>query len=77
VAGRDGILTMKDGILRFATSSGDETSRGEDVTAPYLLALRDVFDHWRRGAPPPIGVQDLVPAVRLIDAAYERAGGLR
>jgi len=36
--------------------------------------VRDALDHWRNGAPPPIGVHDCARAVRLIDAAYARAG---
>src|SRR6185503_1902093 len=66
LAGRDAILTMKDGIMNLATAEGDETLAGADVTAPYVLAVRDALDHWRRGAPPPISVHDLVRAVRLI-----------
>ena len=74
IAGRDAILTMKDGIMKLATADGDETFPGTDVTAPYYTALRDALDHWRRGAPPPISVHDCAQAVRLIDQAYERAG---
>jgi len=73
IAGRDGILTMKDGVLKLATSGGDETLPGTDVTAPYFTTLRDALDHWQRGAPPPIGVNDCLRAVRLIDQAYARA----
>jgi predicted dehydrogenase len=76
IAGRDAILTMKDGVLKLSTAEGDETFPGSDVTAPYFLTVRDALDHWRRGAPPPISVQDCARAVRLIDQAYERAGGL-
>ncbi len=75
IAGRDAILTMKDGILKLATSEGDETFRGEEITQPYRVALADALDRWRQGAPPPISVHDLLKAVRLIDAAYARAGG--
>jgi predicted dehydrogenase len=73
IAGRDAILTMKDGIMKLATATGDETFPGTDVTGPYFVAVRDALDHWQRGAPPPIGVQDCLRAVRLIDQAYERA----
>jgi predicted dehydrogenase len=75
IAGRDAILTMKDGILKLATSEGDETLAGADITAPYFVAVRDALDHWRRGAPPPISVHDLLPAVRLIDQAYQQVLG--
>jgi predicted dehydrogenase len=73
IAGRDGILTMKDGILKLATAAGDEIFPGTDLTAPYFTAVRDALDHWQRGSPPPIGVHDCARAVRLIDQAYARA----
>jgi predicted dehydrogenase len=34
IAGRDAILTMKDGIVKLATAEGDETLPGSDITAP-------------------------------------------
>jgi len=76
IAGRDAILTMKDGILNLATAEGDEILPSADVTGPYFMAVRDALDHWRQGAPPPISVHDWARAARLIDEAYERAGGL-
>ena len=76
IAGRDAILTMKDGILKLATAAGDETLRDADIVAPYFTAVRDALDHWRRGAPPPISVHDWARAAHLIDQAYERAGSL-
>jgi predicted dehydrogenase len=74
IAGRDAILTMKDGVLKLATAAGDETLPGTDVTAPYYAVLRDALEHWQRGLPPPIGVADCARAVRLIDQAYACAG---
>jgi len=70
LAGRDGILTMKDGVLKLATAAGDEVLPGTDVTAPYFTTLRDALDHWQKGKAAPIGVQDCLRAVRLIDQAY-------
>ena len=70
IAGRDAILTMKDGIMKLATAEGDETLPGANVTAPAFTALRDALDHWRRGAAPPISVHDCARVVRLIDQAY-------
>jgi hypothetical protein len=67
---------MKDGGMKLATAAGDETLPGTDVTAPYFTAIRDALDRWQRGEPPPISVHDCAQAVRLIDQAYERAGGL-
>jgi len=77
IAGRDCILTMKDGIMKLATAEGDKTLPGTDITTPYFIAVRDALDHWQRGAPPPISVHDCARAVRLIDQAYERAGRLQ
>lgn len=73
IAGRDAILTMKDGIVKLITAQGDETLPGTDVTGPYFTAVRDALDHWQRGDKPPISVHDCARAVRLIDDAYERA----
>ena len=73
IAGRDAILTMKDGVMKLATAAGDETFSGADITGPYFTATRDALDHWQRGVPPPIGVQDCARVVRLIDQAYARA----
>jgi predicted dehydrogenase len=73
IAGRDAILTMKDGIVKLATAEGDETLPGSDITTPAFTVVRDALDHWRRGKAPPISVHDCARAVRLIDQAYERA----
>jgi predicted dehydrogenase len=74
VAGRDAILTLKDGILKLATAAGDETLPSGNITTPYFTAVRDALDHWQRGAAPPISAQDCLRSVRLIDQAYARAG---
>src|SRR6202162_3562595 len=47
IAGRDAILTMKDGILKLATAEGDKTLTGSDIAAPYFTVVRDALDHWR------------------------------
>ena len=75
IAGRDAILTMKDGIVKLATAEGDEIlpGAGASITSPYFTAVRDALDHWQRRAPPPISVRDCARAVRLIDQAYEYA----
>jgi predicted dehydrogenase len=76
IAGRDAILTMKDGITKLTTAEGDEMLPSSDLTVPYFMAVRDALDHWRRGAPPPISVHDWARVARLIDEAYEHAGKL-
>jgi predicted dehydrogenase len=74
IAGRDAILTMKDGVMKLATSAGDETLSDGGRPTPYFTAVRDALDHWQKGAAPPIGVPDCVRVVRLIDQAYDCAG---
>src|SRR5216684_4118496 len=73
IAGRDAILTMKDGIMKLATANGDETFPSAAVTSPYFAAVRDALDRWQRGEGPRISVHDCARVVRLIDQAYERA----
>ena len=74
IAGRDAILTLKDGVLKLATAKGDESFPSGDITTPYFATVRDALDHWRRGDPPPISVHDCLRAARLIDQAYALAG---
>jgi predicted dehydrogenase len=73
IAGRDAVLTMKDNVVKLSTAEGDKVFPGTDTTAPYFTALRDALDHWQSGKAPPIGVQDCLRAVRLIDQAYALA----
>jgi predicted dehydrogenase len=74
LAGRDGLLLMRDGTLRLETAGGAETMPGEATEPLALTALRDALEHWRRDTPPPMSVHDCLRAVRLIDRAYARAG---
>jgi len=74
IAGRDAILTLKDGVMKLATADGDEVSKGTEIETPYATAIRDALESWRRGAAPPISVHDCLRAVRLIDQAYALAG---
>jgi predicted dehydrogenase len=70
LAGRDGMLLLRDGTLRLETATGTETAEGEPSEPLALSALRDALDHWRRGALAPITADDCLRAVRLIDQAY-------
>lgn len=75
LSGRDALLTLTDGgAMRLVTRDGEEAVRPEPAEPLARAALRDALDHWRRGAPPPIGVADCLRAVRLIDRAYALAG---
>ena len=73
IAGRDAILTMKDGILKLATANGDEILPAATVTSLYFTAVRDALERWQRGEAPTVSVHDCARVVRLIDQAYERA----
>ena len=74
IAGGDGMLAMKDGVLRLRTRTGDDEVEPGDPAEPLaLLALRDALDHFRRGRPAPIGVEDCARVAALIDRAYELA----
>lgn len=73
IAGRDAILTMKDGVTKLATPRGDETFPGGDVTSPYFVTVRDALDRWQQGKPPLVSVHEWLPSMRLIDRAYELA----
>ena len=74
IAGRDAILTLKDGVLKLATAHGDETTPCPEDLARYFIAIREALNAWQRGAPPPISVHDCLRTVRLIDQAYKLAG---
>ena len=70
IAGRDAMLILHhDDTLRLITRDGEQTLK-ERPPSLYADCARDIIDHRRRGLPPPIGVADLVPVVRLIDEAY-------
>jgi predicted dehydrogenase len=70
IAGRDAMLiAYDDGAMRLLGADGEERQPGRPAPL-YRDCVRDLLDHWRRGAAPPIGVHDLLRVVRLIDEAY-------
>ncbi len=74
VAGRDAILALyHDDAMRLITATG-EAALASPPTPLYQVCVRDILDRFRRGAAPPVGVPDLLRAVRLIDEAYALAG---
>lgn len=74
LAGRDGILALKDDTLRLVTAGGEETVSGRPPEPLARLALQDALTHWQRGEPPPISVADCARVAVLIDQAYKLAG---
>ncbi|MFI5281241.1 MAG: Gfo/Idh/MocA family protein [Gemmatimonadales bacterium] len=74
IAGRDATLVLyHDDTMRLITSAGEESVSARPAEALYPTAVRDILDHFRRGAPPPASVHDCLRAVRLIDQAYDLA----
>jgi predicted dehydrogenase len=73
LAGRDAILTFKDGVMKLATAQGDELQSTDESLPPAFEAVRDALDHWRCGAAPPISVHDCPRAMQLVDQAYQCA----
>ena len=70
IAGRDAMLiAYDDGAMRLLGPDGEQRFAGQPAPL-YRDCVRDLLDRWRRGAPPPIGVHDLLRVVRLIDEAY-------
>jgi predicted dehydrogenase len=74
IAGRDALLRFDGHTLRLVTARGEESVPGHSEEPLARTALRDVLDHWRRGAPPPISVHDCLRTAHLIDQAYALAG---
>ena len=74
VALRDAILSLKDGVLKLHTASGEEVLPSEMPDNPSAMVLRDTIAAAARGDDPPISVHDCYRAVRLIDLAYLAAG---
>jgi predicted dehydrogenase len=72
IAGRDAILTMKDGIMKLATANADETLPSATVTSLYFTAVRDALDRWQRGEAPWISAHDCARVVRLISVRARR-----
>jgi predicted dehydrogenase len=71
IAGRDAILGLHhDDTLRVITSAGEEKTSAAPPAPLYPAAVRDILDHWQRGAAPPTSVHDCLRFVRLIDQAY-------
>jgi predicted dehydrogenase len=74
IAGRDAILTLKDGVMRCMTAQGETSMSGETPEPLYVTTLRDTLRRWQRSEPPCTSVHDCYRAVQLIDQAYDLAG---
>jgi predicted dehydrogenase len=73
LSGRDGLLLMQDGAVRWITAGGEQHLAGAPPTPLPVTALRDALKRWQAGEPPAAGIEDCHRAMRMIDRAYELA----
>ena len=70
LAGRDALLTLREGTLRCTTATGDQELAGQPLDPLPQIAIRDALARWQRGEPPAAGIEDCYRAMRLVDQAY-------
>jgi predicted dehydrogenase len=73
LAGRDALLVQREGVLRCATTAGEEAFPAEPSEPLPVIAVRDALTRWQAGQPPAAGVEDCYRAMRLVDQAYDAA----
>ena len=73
LAGRDALLTLRDGALRCVTRSAQRELPAETGEPLSALALRDALERWRNGKPPAVSIDACYRAMRLVDDAYALA----
>jgi predicted dehydrogenase len=73
LSGRDGLLLMQGGAVRWVTAKGEQQLAGPESTPLSVIALTDALARWQSGKPPMSGVSDCFRAMRIIDRAYELA----
>jgi predicted dehydrogenase len=73
LSGRDGLLLMQGGAVRWITAAGERHLAGAPPEPLSVVALRDALARWRAGDPPASDVGDCYRAMRLVDAAYAAA----
>lgn len=75
LAGRDGLLLLQGGAVRWVSARGEEQLAGPPAAPLPVSALRDALSRWQAGKPPAASLRDCYRAMRLIDRAYEMAAG--
>jgi len=73
LAGRDALLTLREGSLRCTTAADEQEFSGHAAEPLPVIALRDALARWQRGEPPAAGIEDCHRAMRLVDQAYDMA----
>ena len=75
VSGRDGMVTVAEGVARIVTREGKEVVKITPVASASRLVLEDVLSRRQQGKRPLTDAGDCYRAVRLIDQAYALARG--
>ena len=73
LAGRDALLTLREGSLRCTTAAGDHELAASSPEPLSAVALRDALQRWRSGKSPAASLEDCYRAMRLVDEAYTKA----
>lgn len=73
LAGRNALLSQREGALRCTTAAGTQEIAGQPSEPLPEMAIRDALARWQRGEPPAVGIEDCYRAVRLVDQAYAMA----
>jgi predicted dehydrogenase len=73
LSGRDGLLLMQGGAVRWITAAGEQQLAAAPAEQLSIIALRDALARWQAGKPPATGLDACWRAMRIIDRAYELA----
>jgi predicted dehydrogenase len=73
LSGRDGLLVMERGAVRWITAAGARELAAPPATPLPVVALQDALARWQSGRPPAAGIEDCWRAMRVIDRAYALA----
>jgi predicted dehydrogenase len=75
LSGRDGLLLMQGGVVKWITAASEQQLAGAPAEPLSAVALRDALSRWQSGQPPATGLEDCFRAMRIIDRAYALASG--
>ncbi len=73
LSGRDGLLMITGGAVRWITASGEAELAPPPAEPLPVTALKDALDRWQSGRPPAATLEQAWRVNRLIDDAYEMA----
>jgi predicted dehydrogenase len=73
LAGRDALLTLREGTLRCITRAGERELAAKTAEPLSVLALRDALRRWQNNEAPAVGIDACYRAMQLVDKAYALA----